>query len=273
MTRKPFTTKQTALKQYKINEGMPRTSFDPFSEIPTQTNQNPISSYGSKDAFSLQDAPLNKPTENDIYSQLQSFTPAITNKGNSQTSPFKDSSLVDQQESNILSGYTQPTVVGSNTPQQPNKNILGEQPTQKTYGGVSVAKDINGNPVISNTTNPYEGMFTGMSKERDAALVNGKVDKNSDFYKRNLRGNNRDMDYEANKSVSQAGIQYNTTPTSASVDFNNMQSKPQMYQGEQVQSPQYKSPIGQNQFSNDKLSWQDKLRFDASNQDPLLRRY
>lgn len=102
-------------------------------------------------------------------------------QGSINTAPiFKQPELGNIQASK---DYTVPTQVVPN--KQPKTNILGE-PTQKTFGGVTVTKDVNGNPVISNTSNPYEGMFTGISKERDAALNQyGKVDKNSEWYKRN----------------------------------------------------------------------------------------
>lgn len=68
---------------------------------------------------------------------------------------------------------------------QPKTNILGEQiPIDQLPKGVGY---VNGKLFDSNKQST-QGMFNGYSKERDAALDSyGKVDKNSEFYKRNKK--------------------------------------------------------------------------------------
>lgn len=94
-----------------------------------------------------------------------------------QTSPFKDAGLPDAQIQALLQ-QTQPTVT-----EQPKTNILGEQvPMNQLPKGIGY---VNGKLFDSNKQST-QGMFAGYSKERDAALDKyGKVDKNSEFYKRN----------------------------------------------------------------------------------------
>lgn len=69
--------------------------------------------------------------------------------------------------------------------EQPKTNILGEQvPIQNLDSGVGY---VNGKLFDSNKQST-QGMFAGYSKERDAAIDKyGKVDKNSEFYKRNKK--------------------------------------------------------------------------------------
>lgn len=166
---------------------------------------NPNKKTKPKSSFLLENYPLDTTSSEDIYTQLQNFTPnpsilhgsdtpnlqteqagSITNGKYVppvQTTPFKDNSFMDKQESNILSNWqgqqTQPTVF-----KQPKTNILGEQvPMQNLDSGVGY---VNGKLFNSNKQNTQD-MFAGYSKERDAAINSntGRIDKNSDFYKRN----------------------------------------------------------------------------------------
>lgn len=97
-----------------------------------------------------------------------------------QTSPFKDAGLPDAQIQALLH-QIQPTIS-----EQSKTNILGEQvPIQNLDSGVGY---VNGKLFDSNKQSP-QGMFTGYSKERDAAIDpnTGRLNKNSEFYKRNKK--------------------------------------------------------------------------------------
>ena len=97
-----------------------------------------------------------------------------------ETSPFKDSSLPDAQINTLLH-QSIPTIN-----KESKTNILGEQiPIQNLDSGVGY---VNGKLFDSNK-NSFSGMFDGYSKERDAAIdpKTGKIDRNSEFYKRNKK--------------------------------------------------------------------------------------
>jgi len=94
--------------------------------------------------------------------------------------PFSSQALKQLSQQEI----TQRLFPNSQT-QQLKTNILGEQiPMNQLPKGSGY---VNGKLFDSNKQSP-QGMFTGYSKERDASLDSyGKVDKNSDFYKRNKK--------------------------------------------------------------------------------------
>ena len=144
-----------------------------------------------------------------------------------QTSPFKDPSLVDAQL-NALFRQTQPT-----TTKQSKTNILGERvPMQNLDSGVGY---VNGKLLDSNKTS-FSGLFDGYSKERDTAIdtKTGRIDRNSEFYKRNKKAmSNLGKPIE---QESQAQQQNNTmvydNPTSASINFKTLSpSKPRKFYG------------------------------------------
>jgi len=184
-----------SLKNYQLDKTQPATNVgelgNPLDNLEyayraNQVNNNIINPPSIQNGKLVAGTPMEESSPQ-LQSQVANAFGGVAqmNLDNQQlqntNDPFSSQALKQLPQQEIVQKlFINPQV------EQPKTNILGE-PTGKTFGGVSISKDAKGNPVISNTTNPYEGMFTGISKERDAAIDpnTGKVDKNSDFYKRN----------------------------------------------------------------------------------------
>lgn len=162
---KKFTNKNvdnlTALQQYKMSKQQP--NFDPFKTNTTESyTQNIIPEQAIIDQ-----------QENDLaYNQIHTLnnTPTQQQVTNEKLQSFIPQKVVPQTVENLLKTKT---------------NILGEQiAMDQLPKGVGY---VNGKLFDSNKQST-QGMFNGYSKERDAALDSyGKVDKNSEFYKRNKK--------------------------------------------------------------------------------------
>lgn len=127
--------------------------------------------------------------------QPGSYTPQSINMGNI-LGEVKPSDVYKSPEysltQNKVNSYDKVLPTQETLRQQPienllktKTNILGEQiPMHLLPKGVGY---VNGK-LFDSTKDNIQGMFTGYSKERDAALDSyGKVDKNSEFYKRNKK--------------------------------------------------------------------------------------
>jgi len=164
---KKFTNKNvdnlTALQQYKMSKQQP--NFDPFKTNITESYAQNI----------IPEQAIIDQQENDLaYNQIHTLNNTPTQQ-----------QVTNQKLQSFIPQIVVPQTIENLPKTQSKTNILGEQISMDQLPkGVGY---VNGKLFDSNKQST-QGMFNGYSKERDAALDSyGKVDKNSEFYKRNKK--------------------------------------------------------------------------------------